>query len=636
MIGKKRILWLFFLLVFIIIPLVSIEYKILEFSPQMQEFIDKIGSGEYTLSEDSRLFSKINCKFDLPVPQDSIALCNNTDFIAGQLEAIYKHFGASYSLKRVSFNKYSQSCQYLQFWKNFYLEKQPFFLLITYHPDTDTYSVFNTLYTGEIIIPDQVIDLNSAIAIDDFISDRNVDNTDLDSIKLTFAETDTLPSVFRFDMSENGDYYKQFSLNLYPVGQDDISSGFLLQWLIKRPLYEYIPEPFFLTAETGALRTDALQYWTKRKKQIIAAADFLSQIGLKGKIKPSITGRDITFYGIKLTSVLKDSVSFKTLTDTLVPKLLEMNKKIGYDLPVEYVKTREEGRDSATKKLYNMTIRYKYKFKYPIYLYASSVRLGISFIYHVYDYQEYNHTMSIEVTYYDKPIQYPKKIITPATAVGLYNLHKSCGWDNRKYTLLSEEYPKKYIDAEIYDAYNDYVDREQRIFARLCLRPVFDEVWGETLEDLKPVWYVREYTSESELLMDNPDYHYDDYRKGRIYDPVSGRLTHNRDENSYYCPDSQDLAILDGARKELSEVFAPLGSIHNCEFVDKSVIRFDCFCFLPAPKDSVCFLDNANLILSYLMQYYNTTSQDYSYKLVKDEYDEYTNYKIISLYYKGF
>ena len=121
--SKQTLLLIILSVVFCsVVSQLTASDKAVRSSGQMLDFMTLTGFiGDFIAVVDGRMFSRMEGKFNLPFPADSLMLTSNMDSIAETLNAMYQKNGASFTLRRVSYNAQYRSCQYLQFWKSFYL-----------------------------------------------------------------------------------------------------------------------------------------------------------------------------------------------------------------------------------------------------------------------------------------------------------------------------------------------------------------------------------------------------------------------------------------------------------------------------------------------------------------------------------
>ena len=228
--------------------------SLIQTNPLFKQFIKQTGfKGEFTLVNDGRIFTKLHGTFRLPEPKDSLILQSNTDKIANALMSVYKEQGANYTLKRMNYDGSTHACQYIQYWKSFYLVNQPHYLLITYHPKSKRYTIHNTLYQGKISIPKQVANLSYLMSKYHIFLDVTASNTNLD-LPDAHVDTDSLNTVY--DILDDYSYEhnwvnntKQIFLNLYPASDKNSSREFTLQWKYHNPSYD--KSDFDIDAQTG-------------------------------------------------------------------------------------------------------------------------------------------------------------------------------------------------------------------------------------------------------------------------------------------------------------------------------------------------------------------------------------------------
>jgi hypothetical protein len=610
--NSKIIMLLLILLFSAVCSLFSLESESPNTSSLLREFISKTGfTGDTSPVLDGRIFSKISGKFSLPEPRDSITLCSNTDFIANTLNAIYLKNGASYTLKRVSYRRDSQSCQYIQYWKNFCLVNQPFYLLITYHPDTSTYTINNTLYMLPVEIPDKVISPDTAKNIFTFLFNDGNMNPEISSIPLEYTSTDTLRNSFEY--STGDDYARYLTLGLYPLLPDDKTSGFLLQWKYPEPLYYDGSKVnnFLLNAATGELRANALKRWQKREPAIKAAKDFILKAGFIGNCNvyfSSYSDIGINFTDIVLTNnSITDSSSFHKYSKKLADLILDMYRQIGYDFQLEYKKTQDT--EDSFYSIYYQSFRYQV---YPEYSEFPN-RVTIS-------YSKQSSGLQIETSFFSKPISYPDKVVSPQTMLDLYILSKVHANNTNEYRKAVSNYPVKYVSANSIPHDNVYRDKKYHLTARLCMRPVMNPE-SEIITDIKPAWYV---------VSDYEDY-------GIYYNPATGKYQDEYYNEQSAEPDSADIMIRNNEQKAIAIAFADLGktSFYDYDTSLKQVTGFTGEFNLPEPQDSVRLMSNYATLFQYICKYQGLNLNDFSYVTDRNFYPSDYSQKAFRLCYKG-
>jgi hypothetical protein len=592
----------------------------------MQEFITLTSfKGDYTVANDGRIFSQLNGKFNLPVAIDSIALCKNTDLIASQLEAIYKQNGANYTLKRTSYRHASHSCQYIQYWKNYYLMHQPYYLLITYNKDSNSYSVFNNLYTCKISIPDKVISVNTAVTLYDFVLDSSNMNPDLNSVILDFVSTDTTKVEYtyidrRYEL--NFDVY----LNLYPLDPNNVSSGFKLQW--KRPDGWNNGDKFYknllIDAATGTLLADLKEIWDLKIPLVLAANKFIKASGIAGKAFTSFSS-DNRYYGFEFTCEIPkgtsiiDTTSLRNLAKSYLPDLTNMYKSLGIDFKVDYQKTK---RSSYIDNNYFYESNFFQSFRYPINMfgYGEYIPYGLRV-----SYDENTQVLKISARCLNKTIDYPEKVISYNSAFEISQLQNS-GLSPEMIAITTNNLISDKVELKKIPKNNLYWKDNYTV--RLCMQPIYSDQYG--INDFRLIWFIFNTQKRDEQSFNYEHWYICPLTGG---DPFEELRSSSEDMEDYYMegiPNPVDAKIVE-------QEFASLGRITQYYIGSKSdkIKSFTASINLPVPTDSLSFYQNAKIISKHILNLHNANFPEI--ELIPQSSEGYIEPQVTySLYYKGF
>ncbi len=442
-------------------------------TPQSKEFIKSSGfKGDYTSADDGRLFTKLSGTFNLPMPKDSLALQANMDKIAHDLSAIYQKQGANYTLKRISYDNKYKSCQYIQFWDNFYLDKQPYYLLISYNSEKGTYSVHNNLYMKPITIPDKIVSLITFKRIYNFVTDVSNLNTDLSAIQKDYVSTDTLKTLYEYYNKFNDSQYSGIYLNLYPAAENSKSQEYTLQWNYQD--FEMGEMSYFADAASGNLTGSLLKYWRDKVPCTIAAINFIADNNLSGNCRSFIQDGRISFEINKVS--IGDTLSFHQYTDKYIPAILKMYKQLGEEFQLKYYETFI----SADGKVFSFN--YKQVQRYPL-LGEDETRFRLDFVL-------YRTTGQLIITsmLLAKPIAFPKQIISPKAIAKISFIRSKFAPDSFLSKLICKMIAKNKVDINTIPYANQYNDYKLKRTARLYIIPNVDDDKSSKVPEL--VWNV--------------------------------------------------------------------------------------------------------------------------------------------------
>lgn len=185
---------------------------------------------------------------------------------------------------------------------------QPYYLLITYHPGTDTYTIQNTLYMKPVTIPDMAITGKTAQDILDFIHDGKGLKSDITSIKKQWAKTDTLHTYYT--VNKLYDEPNRIFLNLFLDSSNSKQQNYSLKWKAGDD---------YLDARNGELLGDTAKQWKGKTKLINATNQFIRDAGLTGNCETYLDTYDCSFRSIHLNpGVVTDSISFRKAIDKFI------------------------------------------------------------------------------------------------------------------------------------------------------------------------------------------------------------------------------------------------------------------------------------------------------------------------------
>ncbi len=600
----KRIFFMLCLLILTLSYLSSINVK----SPDVStsSLFDRFSAmvrftGKHTDTTDGRIFTELHGTFNLPKPVDAAILCKNSDRIVNDLMILYKEQGAAFVLKMISSPAYTHSCLYVQYWKNYYLVNQPYYLLITYHPETAEYSIYNTLYFQPIQIPGNAVTPQTAISIFNFISAAEKMNPNLSDVPKQFTATDTM-STFYHGPEYDSDY-GNLSLNLYPDSNSEQSPGFILQWKRNNET---------INAQTGDLLGKTAKDWIEKVKKINAVIEFVKNTGLKGKYYASIEYGIIRLGDIDLSSsAINDSISYRLAIDKFIPYYVMMHKHCGQDIRLEYAKTDVE-QEGNTNKRY--TSYYRQMFKYPI---PQGSMEGYFRLTAEYDCTR--NVLSLEPYFYAKPIIYPDSVIVPQAILTLYANQK----DNQKEVKAFNAKDQNRIATKNITYKNSYHDPINHLTAKLCMMPRGNQ-YEEGISSVVLAWCVFEDSNPNYYTAFEP-------QTGQCYDPGFYELRP--------VPlDAANQTIFNKEKAKLQEVFKPLGNTSNYQFdqIQKKITSFAGVFNLPEPRDSVQMHVNCQKIISYLFKLNQITDPNYSFRIRLNDGGEYSNGMTLNLCYEGF
>lgn len=476
-------------------------------TPQLKEFIKNSGfKGDCTSADDGRIFTRLRGTFNLPEPKDSLTLQSNTDKIANALMSVYKEQGANYILKRVNYNDTTHASQYIQYWKSFYLVHQPYYLLITWHPKSKTYTIHNTLYQGKINIPDKVVNisyLKSAYDLMEGENNSNTNYTDLAGLSKEYVDTDTLKTMYvilsphSLPIPKFYRYEKVF-LNLYPTGEKGSSKEFSLQWIYPRSLSDY--SDFIIDAQTGNFMGSALRSLQIEKRYTDACKNFLKDSGLSGNsaVKAQYSDDALTISGIKIPFEINDTLSFHKLTDKYMPSIRRMCRQLDSNIKVDYQGIQTVG--NKDEMYYYAT--YRQQFRYPMGGDNADQIYGITFTL-----DKKAGSINIFARLISPPRENPRSVLSPQAIFDLHKAMYNYAGDTHKFNRAHKRIIRKKVDINTIPYTNSYTDVKTNRTARLQIMPICDGESGSSKE-LKLVWSVSAY---SNWMYNNA-----------IYDPVSG------------------------------------------------------------------------------------------------------------------
>ncbi len=567
--------------------------------------------GNYTLTNDGRIFTELNGTFDLPVPKDSIDLCLNMDTIAQALNIQYHQKGAEFILKRADYRNSTYSCQYVQYWQRFHLVHQPYFLLITYQADTSTYTIVNELYMKPIIIPDKVISPLTAKTCYEFLFDDENLNPHIGRLPKVYSLTDTVSMEILYDDFTELKLY----LNLYSNTDKRTGTEFTLQWRYPNSYYFYnIPHgDYLIDAQTGKLNADAAKYWKEKLPYKKAVKDCVRNMHLVGNCSPYIPENSIVFSEIKIPPEFIDTTTFHQYVKQYLPAILKMRKKLGFDYRFEPKYSRwcdDVGAHKFCEIAYEQIFRYQMT---PTEYNA----FRISFLYWL-DSRE----LRIDTEIYKNPIVYPKYVLSHQTAIDIYLFNQSNPESGFSYQQAFRAIPKRLVKADSIIYNNVYKDSKNHLTARLCMQQVYGGSY-EDVTDIKPVWYI----------VDDNNPANDTYLNA-----VTGLNFWG--DNIEEDPDAADRELSNARTAEkiaVEQAFMPLGDITEFRFISN---KSNAFGFrgkfnLPVVRDSVHAYENSLEIIKVLMKMNNLNPVDYTISISKYEKEDYWK-MLFKLYYKGF
>ncbi len=557
--------------------------------------------GDYVPAEDGRIFTKLSGTFNLPVPRDSVALHASMGKIANDLNVIYQKQGANFTLKPINYDDKSKSCQYIQYWKRFYLVHQPYYLLITYHPETDTYSIHNTLYMKPITITDKVVSLETIKATFNIVIDPNNRKSDFSSVKQTYALTDTASIHGDLFFNNQRDYYHYFlTLNLFPDKPDDANSSFSLQWKCSNT--DYPRTVYCINAATGELRGEAQKLWQENIPLIKAANNFIKIAKLSEKSSFKIDYGRIDFSDIEVTLNVRDTTEFRQVSDYYITCLQQMYKQLGFDFQTEYLYTQLRGAEyESYDKEYVSTYIQSFKYQLP---YDTS-RLHTEIYYNTTQ-----HTLWISPQVWTKPVIYSKEVVSPVSILENYIRYEQDYYKEESQKSGTVAY--KYVSASTILHNNCYYDRAHSLKARLCVIPIMGGGGGEELTDVKTGWVVRSIDEQS---------------RQKYYDEFTGisLFGDDRDDSDYekIWKDADKLKPDPKETKAIEEAFTPIGFTgdYRVDPGTNKVYSFNAYLNLTTPADSVQLLANCYAINACLLQLFKLNPKDYSWNLRQNEYE---------------
>ncbi len=553
---------------------------------QLADFITRSGfKGDYTPADDGRIFTKLKGTFNLSVPNDSLTLRQNADKIVTELYNIYKSNGANYSLKCNSYTDSTQTCQYVQYWNQFFLVHQPYYLLIVYHPQINSYSVYNKLYMKPVSIPDKVISKQTAQTMFDMLESNTNLNPDINGVKKEYVLTNTLKTVY-YNTSDPDYIRLEIALNLYPDKVNNQIVGYKLMWKTGDEIDNKVN---LIDAEKGEL-SEALMDLLQKKRPFIDAANwFIRNIHVSGKVYAEYNeggGRlsfsRLSFSDIKYPDVvIRDTEAMHREADKFIPTLLEMYKVFGFTTAVDYVRTSEVENDGQLIFLSH----YKQKFRFPI-------DEGASVIGFLVGYNSVEKYFYINTNIYTKPISYPARVVSPKAILEL------AGYIQVKGNDISDDTTKQIInsftDISLIPADNRYTDSKTGFAARLMLFPASPD---EMLANIYLMWQVSGNNNR--------------YK----FDPVTGMPSGYSDRREYAKEKDKKTTIPDNITEEdIADAFKPIGFTGkpSSEYVNSHY--FEASLNLPIPADAEQFTSNCVTILSCLMDLHKISVLDYSFK----------------------
>ena len=583
-------------------------------SPLLEKFANLTGfKGDVTIANDGRIFSKLTGTFYLPEPTDSLILQSNMDKIANALMSIYKEQGANYSLKRINYSDSTQTCQYLQYWKNFNLVHQPYYLLITYHSDTKSYKIYNSLYLKPIQIPDQVISSKTAKSIFNFIFDYGNLNTDLLSVPLAYLSTDIDNMQTLYDTDQDISIY----LNLYPCSESNSNSvsEFCLQWKYPSP---YAPNitihgDYYIDAVTGELKDRAAKYFNKKLHIVSAVNECIREMGYAGNCSVNIFDDEIQFNDIKVPMTFQDTTCFRRFAEKKVTAIFKLYQKLGYDIKLGDSWARwniERKRDIAFCEIrYDEIFRFQQE--------EEDSPFGLTAHYNMKD-----HALSFHANFLGKKIEYPEEILSSQTIFNIYKLDHKADYPEFKSIKSVERIHKDYVKTSSFPYHNEYHDTAHHLTARLCVQRSKSTHEGTILE-MKLAWIVQSGK---------------DYASIEYYQAANGHDLWSMipDENSEIITSELSIARQE-EQKAMEQSFSSLGTLSDCHFLSNTskLIGFNSKLNLPVATDSTSAQRNFEIIIRLVMQHYLLNPSDFTNKPV--HYDKHDWFRqVFTMSYKGY
>lgn len=377
--------------------------------------------GEFTHSIDGRIFSHLKGSFNLPAGKDSTSICSNADTIAKTLWQIYKSSGSTFALKRISFDSQTGTCCYQQFWGEFYLERQPYYLLINYEAVSNSYTVSNQLYMQPVTISDKVLDFDTACTFFDEILFGGHHLIDLKKLPVNSVKATEVPVR---SYVYNDDYLR---LNLFRVisEKDTLNPHFSLQWCFHVETdFKYLL--LYMDAVNGNPEGEAFALWEKRVSLQKLVNNYISITGFNGTYNIGIEGINVIIEGTFPLQSPADLNSFTLIANKLLPDYVAILKAAGLDIGL-MTGTTEPVDNSEEDKVFQC----KYKQLLPLtnsgYDNDPDYDISISFF-------PSSQTYRINANLYQEKVTIPAKIVSPQTVVEyyLYDIYKFSN-DERPY-----------------------------------------------------------------------------------------------------------------------------------------------------------------------------------------------------------
>ena len=450
---NKPILWLMAMLLLFSVAQAEAKSRAGEIS-LLNRYLSQVGfSGTAVNCADERMFSTLEGSFANSINTDIADWVSRCDTLAAAISQMYRKQGLAFSLRRSYVNEQSGVCSYTQFWKNFYLENQPYYLLICHDKDTGKYAITNNLYMQNIRLPGKVISPKTAAEIfsEIFYQYQELDN--LKRIKVTTAKPDTLkPEYFK-------GYESKLRLNLYP---DDGKQTFKLMLQYQGNVYDQ-DVIYYIDAETGKPIGDAALLFQKHVTMRKWLRKFIDKTGFEGDYAHNNLADPISFnFGNFPFPASADTLAFRQNADFIVREYLKLWEKAGIKLIVDSASVTR-GSEGEEGCIPDQMIYGEYRLIPCFRNLGGCAERKLSI-----DYNIDENTWSLFLMPGEETNPLPKQVISPQTALKCYQFFtRDIDDADRKYRFA--DIPKKMINTS--KLTRDFVYHDKEAGITIC--PVY-------------------------------------------------------------------------------------------------------------------------------------------------------------------
>jgi hypothetical protein len=468
---NKPILWLMGMLFFFSVTQVEAKGRAGEIS-LLDKYLSHVGfSGKAVYCADERMFSTLEGNFAIATNTGQADWVSNADTLAACIEQMYRKQGLAFTIRRSYVNEQTGGCSYTQYWKNFYLENQPYYLLICFDKITGKYTITNNLYMQKIRLPGKVISPKTAAEIFNEIFYQYQELYYLKRIKVTTAKPDTLkPEYF-------SGYESKLRLNLYPVGDANQTYKLMLQF--HGDVYNK-DSTYYLDAETGKPVDEAAVLFKKHTTMRKRVRKYIDKTGFEGDYTHDNLADPISFnFGSFPFPAFADTAAFQHNADFIVREYLKLWEKADIKLIVDRVSVKR-GSEGEEGCIPDQMIYGEYRL-IPYFRnlgHCAERKLSIA-----YNIDENTWSLFLEPGEEINPL--PKQAISPQTALKCYQFFTRNIDDTEKNYRFSD-IPKKMIKTSTLTRDYVYYDKE----AGVTISPVYapDDWMNSDIGNANFVW----------------------------------------------------------------------------------------------------------------------------------------------------